>query len=510
MTLIFCLFFLSGLSFGFAQQKPQPIPIQEGLTQRIALDLRDMDIIDALKFLAMKAGINIIAAKDVSGRVSLFLKGVTTQDALTIILQANSLAYEIRRDVLYVMTEKEYKAIHGSNFSDTRKVKILNLKYAKPEAVFKAVDTLKSDIGKVMVDEESGAVILMDTPERISEMEKAVADLDQVTLTKTFILQYAKAKDLEPILAKRLDAKKTGTVAVDERSDQLIVTAFPDRMQEIEDLIRSMDKKTKQVLIEARILKVILNDNFSMGVDWNRVWTEAKLKGLNFTGVFPLAPAPTNFLRIGAGNDAATGFNYSAVVQILKEFGETHNLSSPSIAVINGQEAKMLVGTTQPYVTTTVAAGTVTATTAAQVSFVDVGVQLTLTPFINNDGYVTIKIKPEISTVDQPFTYSLAPGVNNTVPIVSKTTAETTVMIKDGRTVIIGGLRKDDKVKTVNKVPVLGDIPFLGVAFRNTVNTMEKTEVVVFITPHIISGGDDSGATVDASQLKPRGMRSYE
>ncbi len=477
----------------FSLVPPAAGSIEEGLNHRIALDLRDMDIVDALKFLAMKAGINIIAAKDVEGRVSLFLKNVTTREALNIILQANSLAYETRGDVLYVMSDREYKSIHGSNFSDSRVVKIINLKYAKPDSVFKAIDILKSDIGKVMVDEESGAVILVDTPEKIVEMQKAINDLDRVTLTRTFDLKYAKAKDIQAILAQRLDAKKTGTVAVDERNQHLIITAFPDRMKEVEDLIRGMDQKTKQVLIEVKIIKVILDKRNSMGVDWNKVFDEAKLEGLNFGGNFPLSsvsldnlPTSPNYFQIGGGTRLA-----SAVVQILQEFGETRNLSSPSIAVVNGQEAKIVVGTTQAYVTTTVASGTVASTTAAQVAFIDVGVTLTLTPFINDDGYISIKLKPEISTAGTPLTYTIAPQVTNQVPQVDKTSAETTVLIKDGRTVIIGGLRKDEKVKSVNQLPVLGQIPYLGSLFRNTSTGVERSEIVVMITPHIISGDGD-------------------
>jgi type II secretory pathway component GspD/PulD (secretin) len=492
-----------------ASEDAPKLSVEESLQQRIALDLRDMDVVDALKFLAQKANVNIIAGKDVTGRVSLFVKGVTAQHALNIILRANDLAYEKRGDLLYVMTDKEYKATHGSNFNDLRKVKIINLKFAKPESVFKAVDTLKSDIGKVLVDEESGSVILMDTPEKIKEMEAAVENLDRVTETRTFPLKYAKTADVEQILAKRLDAKKTGMVSVDFRNDAVIVTAFPDRMKEIEEIIKGLDEKTKQVLIEAKIIKVILDDNFSMGIDWSRVFTEANLKGLNFAGNYALS-TPTDFFKIGVGNDVASGYNYSAVIQILKEYGDTRNLSSPSIAVIDGQEAKMLVGTTQAYVTTTVATGGTTATTAAQVTFLDVGVQLTLTPYINGDGFVTMKIKPEVSSVDGTLSYQIAPSVNNEVPLVAKTTAETTIMVKDGRTIVIGGLSKDETVKKENKLPLLGDIPVLGHAFKKTVNTSQKSEIVVFITPHIISGEDDVWSTASASSPKPKGTRSYE
>jgi len=484
----------------------QPTSLEDGLSQRMALDLRDMDIIDALKFLAMKGNINIVASKDVSGRVSLFLKDTSIKDALDIILTANNLAYEKRGDILYVMTEAEYKTLHGENFKDTRKVKMFKLKYTKPEAVFKALDVLKSEIGKLIVDEESGTVIVIDTPEKLQKMENVIADLDGVMLTKTFSLQYAKAKDVQAVLSGRLDAKKTGTITADERNNSVIVTALSERMKEVEELIKGMDRKTKQVLLEAKILKVILSDDFDMGVDWDKVWQKAEKYGIKFFGDFAFPSDITNYFKVAVGNDVISGETYAGIIKILQEYGETRNLSSPSIAVISGQEAKILVGTKQAYVTTTIETGGTTATTAAQVQFVDVGVSLFVTPTINDEGFVTMKVKPEVSNVDSELSYQIAPDVTNTVPIVATTTAETTVMVKDGRTVIIGGLRKDEKIKTVDKLPFFGDLPWIGAAFRKTSDDLEKQEIVLFLTPHIISGDKD---VVD-EKMKPKEIRGYE
>jgi len=515
LVAIVVFFFICGA--GLAQQTPSTdaspsglkqaadsaashFSMEEGLNQHMELDLRDLDIIDTLKFLAMKGGINIIASKDVAGKVSLFLKDVTIKDALDIVLQANNLAYEKRGDIIYVMTESEYKATKGSNYNDTRQIKIFNLRYTSPETVFKALDTLKSDIGKVIVDEETGTVVVMDTPEKIAAMEPIIADLDQQRVTKTFVLQYAKAKDVQVLLAARLDNKKTGTVALDERDNSIIVTALAGRMEEVETLIKGLDKKTKQVLLEAKILQIVLTDQYNMGVDWNKVLTSVNKQGLNMSSVFSNSNITSNYFQIGMGG---AGHNYSAIVQALQQYGETRNLSSPSIAVTNGDTAKIHVGESQPYVTTTLATGTVANSTSAQVTFIDVGVQLEVTPTINDQGFVTMKIKPQVSSVDSNLTYEIAAQVNNTVPIVSTTEAETNVMVKDGTTIIIGGLRKDQKNKTVNKLPILGDLPFIGAAFRNKSDSLEKDEIVVFITPHIISG--DTPASDEG--LKPKGIR---
>lgn len=480
------------------------VSVEEGLDQQMDLDLRSLDIVDTLKFLAMKSGLNIIASAGVSGQVSLFLKGVTIRNALDIILQANNLAYDKRGDIIYVMTDAEYKAIKGSYFKETRKVRIFSLKYVRPEAVFKTLDTLKSDIGKVLVDEETGTVVVMDTPEKIAVMEPVIAELDQKPLTRTFVLQYARVADVQPLLSSRLDLKKTGTVTIDVRGNALIVTALPGRMKEVEDLIVGLDKKTKQVLLEARILKVVLNDQFLMGVDWDKVLTSVNKEGVNMSSVFDFPSSSTSYFKLGMGG---AGHNYSFVAKALEQFGETRNLSSPSIAVTNGELAKIHVGTSQPYVTTTLSTGSTTSATAAQVTFIDVGVRLEVTPLINDEGFVTMKIKPVVSSVDSTLTYQIAAAVNNTVPVVASTTAETNVMVKDGTTIIIGGLRKDEKLRTVRKVPLLGNIPFLGAVFRSKSEVVEKNEIVVFITPHIISGDEQQSG---ADLLQPKGIREYK
>jgi TonB family protein len=154
---------------------------------------------------------------------------------------------------------------------------------------------------------------------------------------------------------------------------------------------------------------------------------------------------------------------------------------------LNNQEAKILVGTKEAYITSTTSqAGTGTAVTSQTVNFVDVGIKLYVTPTINRDGFVIMKIKPEISSSLR--TDITSEGQVTQIPIVTTSESETTVMVQDGATIIIAGLKKDQQAKEVRKIPFLGDIPFLGYLFRNTKSEVIKTELVIFITPHIVSG----------------------
>ncbi|MBI4336132.1 MAG: hypothetical protein HY589_05700, partial [Candidatus Omnitrophica bacterium] len=185
-----------------------------------------------------------------------------------------------------------------------------------------------------------------------------------------------------------------------------------------------------------------------------------------------------------------TGYKAEALVKFLQKYGKTNLLASPRIVTINNEEAKILVGTNQPYATSqTTTPATGAATTAYTITFLDLGTKLYVTPTINRAGFITMKIKPEVSSTSANYTY----GANDdTVPIVSTSQAETTVMVKDGSTVVIAGLIENREEEEVKKVPGIGDVPLIGGAFRSrtkgSTTNPEKNELVIFLTPHIISG----------------------
>ena len=174
------------------------------------------------------------------------------------------------------------------------------------------------------------------------------------------------------------------------------------------------------------------------------------------------------------------------LVKYLQTEGNTQILSNPKLAVINNREAKIHVGERQAYITTTTTTGQSTSTISEEVTFIDVGIQLAVTPTINDDGYVTMNIKPEISSVVSEL---ITPS-GNRIPIIDTSMAETTVMVKDGVTIVIGGLRKDEKTDNSEGVPYLSKIPILGFLFRSGTKKTERTELLILITPHIVTGDE--------------------
>lgn len=493
---VFCPLF-SG--FGISQPADLPQQTQEAVTQsqpgsgKISLDIKDMEITDVLKMLALRSGKNIVAGKNVRGKVKVFLKDVEVMDALEIILISNELAYDMKGDIINVMTDRDYEAIYGERFQDAKAVKVVKLRYAKASEVSKALNQLKSRIGKIVVDEISNTIVIMDAPQTAAQMERLAVDIDLPTQTRVFALNYSKAETmktkLEPLLTKGI-----GTIQVDERTNKVVISDLESNIKAIETAVSEFDEKTKQVLIEAKILQITLNDEYKAGINWDTVFNGIRTQlGMNFN-VITGSPIPTT----AAGAVTAGGIhvgalektNYEAMVKFLQTFGKTNLLASPRIAAINNEEAKILVGTNQPYVESSTLTSSSSPTQTNYVpKFIDLGVKLYVTPTINRDGFITMKVKPEVSSTSSDYTY----GPNkDTLPIVKTSQAETTVMLKDGSTIVIAGLIENREEEVVNKVPGLGDAPLIGSIFRNrtrgSATNPEKNELVIFLTPRIISG----------------------
>ncbi|MBI4336035.1 MAG: hypothetical protein HY589_05210, partial [Candidatus Omnitrophica bacterium] len=261
---------------------------QEALTQnpsaanKISLDIKGMEITDVLKMIALRSGKNIVAGKNVRGKVTIYLKDVDIMDALEIVLISNELAYNMKGDIINVMTDREYEALYGEKFQDARELKIMRFKYAKAQEVSKALNQIKTRVGKIVVDEASNTMVVMDSPLVISQMEGLIKVMDLPTVTKVFALNYSKAETLkaklEPLLTKGI-----GTVQIDERTNKLVVTDLEENMEIIEIAIDEFDEKTKEVLIDAKILQITLNDEYQAGINWDAVFAGIKTQlGMNF------------------------------------------------------------------------------------------------------------------------------------------------------------------------------------------------------------------------------------
>ncbi|MFC1508538.1 secretin N-terminal domain-containing protein [Candidatus Omnitrophota bacterium] len=434
----------------------------EDETEFISLDIKGMDIKDVLKILSQKSGLNIVSNKDVSGTVSIYVRDIDVMDALDIVVSTNGLAYEREGTLVRVMTDRNYELLNGKTFMDRTETEIVSIDHANASDVASAIMKMKTKSGKIIPDDRSNTIIIIDNPDSIKNMEEVISRIDVSLIAEVFSLDYAKAEPLRDKLEHMLSAD-IGTIKFDERTNKVIVKDTPQKIEEIKMLIKAFDEKTREVVIDATIVEVRLSDKYNHGINWGDLvkLCDAALAGDASFMVNPVDAAPGALM-------IATTTNYKTVAGFLKVFGEINVLSRPRITVADKEEAKILVGSKEVYVTsevTTTSGGTYH--TTDNVEFIDVGVKLAVTPEINNAGFVRLKIKPEISTADDTKTVKLKNSDGSTravVPFVNTSEAETTVLIKDNATLVISGLIKDS-IKKKSK---------------------EKTELVIFLTPRIV------------------------
>lgn len=452
----------------------QDLPIAD----KVTLDIKGMDVVEVLKILATKNSMNLVIDKNVNGRITVFLKDVSAKDALKTILASSDLALVSKGSISRIMTVQDYEQAFGRKPHDSRRTFRLKLKYLSAADAASILTQIKSHVGNVVVDEAGGSLILVETPQKLDEMCHLIRQMDQPMETRIFELNYAACDKVAEALREVL-SRNSSRMVIDARSSRIMVTDYPQALKRAARVVETLDKRTREVLIEAKIIQVSLSDKTSLGIDWEYVLN----KKVHVYGMFGQMISTTgNKWVIGSLNPAEKN-DYRAVVEALETQGKTNILSSPRLAVVNNASAKILVGSKQVYVTTTAVQSQSTTETAEAVNFVDVGVKLYVTPTIGADGFISMKVRPEVSSVTQ--TYKTAAG--NSIPVVETAESETSVLLKDGQTLVIGGLIKDEKSRTVNEIPWIGKIPVLGYFFRNSKDETQKTELVIFLTCRILN-----------------------
>ncbi len=471
---------LMGLAAPAQGQVPSVTSAAEApqIGQRISLDLKGVDILDVLKLLSQKSGLNFIAGRNVSGRVTIFVNEVDVWDAFELIVGANDLAYERRGAIITVMMARDYELLYGERFQERKESLVQRLKYAKVVQVATTLNQVKSSVGRVVADEATNTLIVNDVPVRLAEMRGLLEQLDRPTETRVYTPNYTEAEKLKEKVQELLSP--VGTFTFDARTNTVIVSDLVEVLRRVDQVIRAFDAPDGQVLIEAKIVKVELGDEMDLGIDWQQLFSGLDLRSRsNFRVLSDIVGGTTT----GAALKLATSpkENTQIIIEALKKLTKTETLSSPRIMVSNNQEAKILVGKKEAVVTvTTTVPATGSTVSSPEIQFVDVGTKLFVTPNIKRDGHIQMKIRPEVSTAEvQTFQ-------TNRIPIVTSTEAETNVLVTSGSTLIIGGLIETKRDRTESRIPVLGDIPILGLPFRGSTDVKKKTELVVFLTPQIV------------------------
>ncbi|MFT7537974.1 MAG: type II secretory pathway component GspD/PulD (secretin), partial [Lysobacterales bacterium] len=380
-SVLFFAFTLVQLSVNaHAKSSPRPIVIKQlnesifkRMEREITLDVRDMNIVDVIKFLALKGEFNVVISPTVEGRVTVLLNNVNIKDSLDIVIIANRLAYKVENNIVQIFSSAEYESIYGKRFSDKTQVEIIHLKYSKPSYVLAALDNIKSNVGKIIIDEDTGSVVMIDTAEAIKLMKEALVEIEKPLETITYALQYAKADVVAEKLRARIDAKAVGSITPDERSNKLIVRAYPERTKEVLAILKKLDVATKEVMVDARILQIVLKPEYDVGVDWQVDFGKSS-DAPRFSNLYMDADnisasdnLSSTFASVAVGDISTDQFE--AKIRSLEQVSDTKILSNPKILVTNNEEAKIHIGDTVPYIISTTSGTGDNAITSEDVRF---------------------------------------------------------------------------------------------------------------------------------------------
>jgi type II secretory pathway component GspD/PulD (secretin) len=362
--------------------------------------------------------------------------------------------------------------------------------------------------------------------------------------TKVIQLKYASVSNMIDA-AQSVLLDKRSKVLTDPRTSQLVVVATDPEQVAVEALVNQLDKPTRQVLIETRLIQISSNPKTKKGVDWtgtlknqNVTFGNGKSVG-SFTTDFPGVGAPdpagvstkTDHSTVGKVNNIVGGGGFSwntksgttpdigflnadglnVVLSFLNESAEAQTMSTPRIVTLDNEEAKISV--TRGYPVFSVQAGTQNTAGGSQVSYTNVGTILHVTPRIAANDYIWLRVMPEVSSFFGNFSQSVgttAEGKANvlTAPIFDTRIVETRVLVPNANTLVIGGLVQDNPRAGYTKVPLLGDIPGLGLLFRSEDKEVSKDNLLIFITPTIVRDSDfQVSRSGEFLKSKPQGMK---
>jgi len=441
-------------------EKPELLtPVQQRMQQEISVSFKDTLIDDVLMMMAEQADVDIIKSPKVEGTVTATLTDVPLAEALTNILESHGYAYVTTDNIIRVVPKNEVFDVREK--TDSR---VFRITYADVESVTHALKEFLSDQGAIASNPGTGNIIVTDTESRV----KAIASF-----------------------------------------------------------IEKIDRQTPQILVEAKIYDISSKDNLDLGVKWQAgTATSFGQPGTNQTlgsdfgtlgnivgGITDtaigsgfssgLSQADTSgLIRVGVLNDSV---HFDAVVHAAQDDIRAKLLANPRVLVLDNEEAHIKIVEEIPYqqlTQSTEGSGAVGTT-----EFRDVGVELLVVPHLTREGLVHLKLNPKFST-EVGSVNIVSGGDTIPQPIVATRETSTTALIKDNQTVVIGGLKKQDKLQEISKVPLLGDLPLLGELFKFQAESTVNSELVVFITPHIVEqpelSTEEQQHLVDSVYVSPR------
>lgn len=443
----------------------------------VDLHVNSEDLGAVLQLLSIQSRRNIVTSREVNATITADLYGVTFYEALDAILHVNGFGYREQGNFIYVYTRAELERLASA--TRKRMARVIELNYLNAVDAARFVAPLLSETGTITT----------------------------------------------PNASPNFDIPSFGPTGKDDYANNavLVVHDFEEHIEEILELVRRLDTRPSQVLVEATILQAAINEENAFGIDFSLIGSLSFTEFLN-----PLAAANSLITGRGValvdGSDVPTAFpgedgrsravttnvgnvggkaslkvgvindDIAVFMRVLDEVTDVTVISNPKVLTLNRQAARVLVGTRVGFLNTTT---TETATTQS-VEFLDTGTQLHIRPFVTSDGLIRLEVKPQISTAKLRES-TTATGLTMTIPDEDTTELVTNLLVRDGQTVVLGGLFTESTTYTRRQVPLLGDIPLIGAAFRGQDDMIGRNEIIFMITPTVV---DDKVLTLEGERAK--------
>ncbi len=525
-----------GAVFRVGPAPPLPPPpfrleVRDG---RLTIDAQDVPLLSLVRRLAEEGGPSIIPRDGVAGNVTAFLQDVPLLSGLQTLLDGNGFALRERNGVYTV--EYGAQAVAAPSSADRQGVYVyadslgrfeLDLRNAEVGTVLREIGR-QSAVGVVVRSAPQGRVTLAASGLTLDAALRAVLSgtgasyrrqgtsyvvgvtpQDGVLATSLLRLGYISVEGVLELIPPSLS--EGITVQKMQSQNALLVTGPNDRIAAIEAFLAEIDSPPPQVLIEALVVDFLDTDASALGVTFGRglIGTDSSgtalpsgyvLDGLNTGGLDVTLPSrdASNVINsglgvLGLGSIGRLPPDFYLRIRALEQEGRVEVRSRPQVATLNGTPASLSIGTTQYYIlraTTPIGIGNgnnVVTQQTERFEKIEANVSLRVTPYVGPSGEVTALIIPEFS---QP----IGELQNGIPPTISTRRIESTVRLRDGETIILGGLIEDRDVYSDNKIPILGDLPLIGRFFRSRVRSRRRSELVIYLTPHVFYGGEDEPA----------------
>jgi type II secretory pathway component GspD/PulD (secretin) len=490
------------------------------LQPKVSVDFVETDIHDVLKALAMQAKMNIIASPDVKGDLTISMENVTVEEALNMVTSLSGFKFALVNGSYVVGTQENLKSLMTSGMSvssDVRVTEVIAIRYADPTVVTSIVE---KECGMVQISNNTSAtkdskspaggpsfLVLTGSPDNVraakalvTGIEQSAAVIAESTLTEIYEVKYANISELPALLMAsipglqatigpgqgfNLACPSAVQVSADISSGQsqkteqkatskmLILRGTQDEIDKAKEFLAQLDIQQPQIMIEAKVID--LNNDASKDLGITYEW------GDSTTTFNEDRTTDTTMQALSIGRISRTALSLDATLTALVESGQGRLLASPNVLALDGKPASVFIGDEVKYVISIQESqnGIMVQTETAKV-----GIQLHCISSISSDGYITMNLHPEVSVIKG---WIELPITGFSLPEISRRYIDSTVRVKDGETIVIGGLMKDEEIKTMSGIPLLKDLPIIGGFFRNNKTEKNHSEIMMLITPRVFA-----------------------